>query len=479
MGFWKNGNGLRAWHLLRRYLHDKRGNIATMTVLLIVPLTAIMALGTESGGWYLIQRAEQNAADAAALAAATNGYGNPSGTTYIGEAKVVSSNLGFTDAANNTTVLVSNTDNSDAACASACYSVTISRKVPFYLGQITGYGGNTTVNGGAAVTVAAKSVVLPPGSATGYCMVGLGTSGNAITLSGGNGTDLTGCNMASNSGLKCNGINSDYGVQFGDAVTSSNCGTQPRTGVQYKPDLSTYNFTTNASLLGTGSYTNTCGTPGNPYHYLGDPNFSTFTNNNVTSDVNWASPSVHVVCGDLKITGNRTITTAVPDGTVLLIVNGQLNLPNTTDWLNATGLTIIFTGTAGDTHNKFPTGNGTLNYSAPTSGTWKGIALYQDPALVNNNPTKCNGSSDLNWCSAGNSPGIYITGLIYMPKAEIDITGSINHQQNGFACFSTIALTIVMSGTNDIFANPTGQCNRAGLSLPGVPGTQTRLALIR
>jgi len=478
MEFWKNGIGSGAWHLLRRYLHDKSGNIAFMTVLLIVPLAGVMALGTESGGWYLIQRAEQNAADSAALAAATNGYANPSGTTYVAEARAVTTSYGFTDASNDTTVAVSNTDNTDASCASACYSVTIQRKVPFSLGQLVGYRGDTTVNGGAAVTVSAKAVVLPPGQATGYCMVGLGNSGDSITLSGGNGTDLTGCNMYSNAGLKCNGINSDYGVVYGDAVGSSNCGTHPRSQ-QSAVNLTSYNFTTNASLLGTGAYTNNCGAASN-YHYVTQGNFGTFTNNNISGNVDWSGQPVVRICGDLKVTGNTTITTA-PGGTVLLIFNGQLNLQNTTDILNASNLTIVFSGTATDTNKQFPTGSGTLNYSAPTSGTWSGIALYQDPALPNSNLGQCNGAnaSDLDYCAAGSTPGIYITGLIYMPKAQITITGSIDHQQNGFACFSVIALKIVMAGTDSIFHNPTGQCNRAGLTLPGVPGTQTRLALIR
>lgn len=481
MVFGKRRGNSRAWHLLRRYIRDRRGNMAAMFALAIIPLTGVLGVATETSSWYLVQRAAQNAADSAAIAAATNANTALAGSlpSYQVEANNVATNFGFTNGVSNTTVTVTNTDNTvPASCANACYRVNITRDLPLYLTRIVGYNGTTTVNGARGIRVSAYAVVLPPGSATGYCMVGLGTSGDAITLSGGNGTDLTGCNMASNAGLKCNGTNADHGVVYGDAATSSNCGTTPRVGAQYKPDLTGYNFTTNASLLGSGAYANTCGAASN-YHYITQGNFGTQPNNNISGTVDWSGQSVHVVCGDLKVTGNTTITTASPDGTVLIIENGQLNLPNTTDKLNASNLTIIFSGTAGDTHNKFPTGSGVLNYSAPTTGTWKGIALYQDPALVNNNPSKCNGSSDLNWCSAGNSPGIYITGLLYMPNAEIDITGSIDHQVGGFACFSTIALTIVMSGTNDIFANPTGQCNRAGLSLPGVPGTQTRLALIQ
>jgi hypothetical protein len=240
-------------------------------------------------------------------------------------------------------------------------------------------------------------------------------------------------------------------------------------------DLTGYNYTTNASKLNSPPYKNTCGS----YNYLGQGNFSTKLANNLSGNVDWSSQSVHQVCGDLKITGSTTIKTAT-GGTVLVIENGQLNVPSGAT-LAASGLTIVFSGTTSDTHSKFPTGSGTLNFGAPETGDWKGIALYQDPALPNSNPGKCNGgnASDLDYCAAGSSPGLYITGLIYMPNAFVTVTGAINHQQNGYACFGIIAQQITISGTNSIFANPTEKCDRAGLSLPGVPGTQTRVSLVQ
>jgi len=459
---------------MRRFLRSRRGNIAALTALLIIPLAALMGMATESGSWFLIQRAAQNAADSAAVAAATNNNVANLGTDYS-EAYSVAGNYGFTNGTNNTTIIPQRGQPCPSPMAGTnCYKVTISRNVPIYLIRLVGYNGSVALNSGRGQTISAVSIASPPGPPIGYCMVGLGKSGNAITLSGGNGTDLTGCDMASNSGLKCNGINSDHGVQYGDAVGSSNCGTHPRSG-QPIVDLTGYNYTTNASKLNSPPYKNTCSS----YNYLGDNKFNTKTGNNLTGSVNWSSQSVVPVCGDLKITGSTTITTA-PGGTVLVIENGQLNVPSGAT-LAASGLTIVFSGTTSDTHAKFPTGSGTLNYSAPESGDWKGIALYQDPALPNSNLGQCNGgnASDLDYCSAGSSPSLYITGLIYMPNAQVTVTGAINHQQNGYACFGIIAQQIVISGTNSIFANPTQRCDRAGLSLPGVPGTQTRVSLVQ
>ena len=89
---------------VRRFLRSRRGNIAALTALLIVPLVALMGIATEGGSWFLVQRAAQNAADSAVLAAAINGTAKPSGTTYISEAKSIAKNYGFQDGADNATV---------------------------------------------------------------------------------------------------------------------------------------------------------------------------------------------------------------------------------------------------------------------------------------------------------------------------------------------------------------------------------------
>lgn len=489
----------RLFSALARFIGDRRGNVTPLMALMVIPIVGSFGVVMETSNWYLNQRALQNAADAAAVAASTSAGTTTSSScgstagTFDCEAKAalasygLVSGLGTVDTANRTTTSVSTswtTSNitvtatySTSGCpgtASTCYTVTVAKVVPLSLSAIVGFRGNTTLNGGPAQRIYASAVASGPGAMTGYCLVGLGTSGNSITLSGGNGTDLTGCNMLSAGNLKCNGTNSDYGVVYGDAVGTSNCGTHPRGG-QPAPDLSGYNYTTNASLLTASPYKNTC----SAYHYLTDANFSSQSANNLSGTVDWSSSSVVQICGDLKISGTPTITTAT-GGTVLIIEGGQLNVPSAAT-LAASNLTVVFMAPSGNTNSHFMTGSGTLNFGAPSSGTWKGIAIYQDPAMTNSNYGSCSGNnaSDLDMCAAGSSPSWYITGLVYAPNAAITVTGAINHQLNGYACFSMIAKSITISGTNSIFANPTGECNRAGLSLPGVPGTTSRLALVQ
>src|SRR5216683_7727031 len=126
---------------VRRLRADERGSVAIIMGVLIIPLVGCLALGFEVSNWYMTTRGMQNAADAAAVAAATNG-----GSNYDVEAKAVAARYGFVDGTNTVSVAVSNA----AACpggGNTCYSVTISGYVPLLLSQVVGFKGDATLNG--------------------------------------------------------------------------------------------------------------------------------------------------------------------------------------------------------------------------------------------------------------------------------------------------------------------------------------------
>ena len=78
---------------------DKGGVVAVIIGLVATLVVAIVGLGVDVIGWYRTDRAMQNAADSAAVAAATNGTG-----TYQNEAKAVASQYGYADGTNGVTV---------------------------------------------------------------------------------------------------------------------------------------------------------------------------------------------------------------------------------------------------------------------------------------------------------------------------------------------------------------------------------------
>src|SRR6185369_10782198 len=55
---------------MRSLLHSQRGSVAFATVVALVPLIGVVALGAEAGSWYVTKQHAQNAADSAAMSGA-------------------------------------------------------------------------------------------------------------------------------------------------------------------------------------------------------------------------------------------------------------------------------------------------------------------------------------------------------------------------------------------------------------------------
>jgi hypothetical protein len=170
-----------------------------------------------------------------------------------------------------------------------------------------------------------------------------------------------------------------------------------------------------------------------------------------------------IVCGDLQLLSDVTLTTASP-GSVLVIYNGGLDTNgHTLSTASGSALTIIFTGSdpAGKYQHTLYGNSGTLNFNAPTSGTWSGVAIYTDPSLTKN----------VDFYYAGNNPTWDITGLTYFPHANATFKGAVNKSSNGASCFVMVADNFLIDGTADILE--TGGCAAAGLAMPtdNVKGT--------
>ena len=443
--------------LLRR---DQRGTIAVMMALLFPALIAILGLGMEVTNWYMRTRAMQNAADAAVIAAATNGTAN-----YNTEAAAVTASYGLVNGANNVTV----TATDSAACPAdpdvtpPCYKVTITRLVTLALTSVIGYRGNVVVDGVqeqqlSSSATATKTVIQQP-----ICLLGLDTSGQAITSNGGPTTDFTGCTVMSNSAAVCNGsdIKATLGVAHG---TNSGCGIKKYSYAPIVADpyagLAT-NIPNNLATKCSNSY------PQESRHGGTWSGGTTWTGTkSLTGTADLAGNTL--ICGDLRLTGDVTIN--APDGAVLYIQNGQLDLQGHT-FRTASGseVAIVFTGDNGGGYTHFVTDNsggssGVLDIKAPVSGAWSGVALYQAPSLT----------TGVDFTYAGNSPTWDISGLVYTPNASVIISGAVNKSSDGAVCFVMVGKDVRINGTGSIYAqSPAGAgCKDAGLNMPlvQIPG---------
>jgi Flp pilus assembly protein TadG len=420
--------GLTASKRLGAFFDNEEGASLVIVGLMLPALVGGMGLATEVSYWQLHHRAMQNASDAAAIAAATNG------TSYYGSvAKGTAAQYGFTDGSKNITVTVSN-PNSAPGCTANCYVVTVTDKVPLFLSQVVGYIGSTTVNGQRVTTLSATSVATTQKSYS-YCILALASSGaQGITANGVPFANLNSCNVMSNTSADCNGHN--LNANQGDAhTTDKSCGITKNSNVPVASDP----YTNLASNIPPDPCGNTY--PQEPAKKKDPalPSSNLWSGNQMTS-------GVKVVCGDLQLTGDTDLS-----NTTLVIENGQLDTNGFT--LKGTNTTVIFSGTNDSSYQHVPTGGGTLDITAPTSGNWSGVAMYQNPNLTTN----------VDISAAGNSPTWNISGLVYLPHSSVTLSGAVNKSSQGATCFELVIDNILINGTGGIFGND-NQCASAGLT---------------
>jgi hypothetical protein len=417
---------------------DERGVVAVIVGLVATLLIALVGLGIDAIDWYRTDRAMQNAADSAAIAAAANRT-----ATYQDEARAVAAQYGFVDGINGVTVTALNNQTCPDATTN-CVAVSVAMAAaPQFFSQVVGFP-----------APALSSAAMAGGGQTHYyCLLALAGSGTdpAITTNGAPKADLAGCSIMSNTSAECNGhsLNADNGDAH---KTDDGCGIIENSNVAVVADP--YKYLAND----IPAWTCPSGYPQEPSKKKDPPLPASNQWPNATTA--GTLPATVIICGDLQLTADvKNLATASP-GSLLVIVNGQFDTGSYTIQTAAgSALTIIFTGTAGG-YTHAPTGGGTLNFNAPTSGTWSGVAIYQDPALT----------TGVDVSAAGNSPTWDITGLVYLPHANVTFSGAVNKSSNGKSCFALVVDNITINGTADIL--PKGECVAAGLNLPrGTVGT--------
>jgi Flp pilus assembly protein TadG len=507
-----------AW---RRFRKDRRANVAVIFALALVPTLGVFGLGSEGSYWLLTQRAEQNAADAAVMAAAQAGQadvnysraqGSPSNpNSYVNEGLGVASNYGFTSAGASTGLTYVNVAVSNSAACPAnsklvnlnpngsatCYEVTVTKNVPLYFTPLVGFHGSGTASGGIHYqTISATAYAGPVSAPASVCLLtaaegGLGQGNGAKASEGGifngNGnTNLVGCNVGSLTNLSCQGhnLNAPEGIANDTNGGSAGCGNDQ---------------ISDASPPLTNPYAgNTPAVPADPcggnYVQESSSSVKTLTGSFTSSTLVSAGGLISVTgggaaCGDLKLTGNVTLTSG---NAILLIENGTLDLNGfsiTTS--GSAGLTVVFAGSG--------TGNGisstpqqyvsvtngsasTINIAAPTSGTWQGYSIFQDPSTINASnawvKSETNGNKQNYITYNGTSPSWDLTGIVYMPYADFTLNGAIGKSSSGYECFVMVVNYITDNGGGgaNIFdpnlSNPTSQCGLAGVTPPQASGAR-------
>jgi hypothetical protein len=422
------------------WLKGDRGNVTPIMALMMVPIVGAVGLALETSNWFNTHRSMQHAADSAALAAAISHVATADAD--FNEAKAVAGNFGYVDGSGNVTVGVERNITCPApnAAFTDCYRVTIAKTLAISLTRMVGYNGDVAMGSGRGKVISSVAIARPRGSVDDLCFIGLSTTGDSLRINGGPKMDWGGCSVYGNSDLTCNGTNADFGMLSGVAAGSSGCG---HPAVSHGPVLAD-------PYLWVDGYIppNTC-----PSYPPADITTSSISATDLTK------------CGTQTLQTDVTFTSP---NTVLKIYGGNLNLNgHTLSTGPGASLTIIFSGPNTSTGSTI-TGSGSVNYAAPDTGPLHGLAWIQDKDSVSNSMT-----------FTGNNPNFFITGLVYMPKTDVTISGTIHFQVGGNHCFGMVANSFRVNGAEKITDGANTQCAEAGVGLPTVPGTNSRAALLQ
>ena len=410
--------------LLARFFQDRRGGVAPLLALTMVPIVGIVGAGVDYSRASAARVGLQAALDSALLYAAKE-----DSTTWQQTA---------TNAFKAMVAL------KDATVASPEFSTDANGN---YVGEV-GADVPTKISGilgKTSIEISAKSAVKPGGDSDNSCLLtldkGAPLSHVGMLFGGAPNIQLKGCSTRSNTSLNCNGHGSGaaYSIAAGAASGCSNT----RSYARVLPDIYEHLATKITKECGGSNSGVSWTLPGNVPPAV--------------QIVQKTSHTEYHVCGNLTVSGTGFLTENSPSTDYLIIIeNGSLKFsPGAT--ISAARTAIILTGNNTQASAiDFPNGNGqsaTLALSPPTNADnpWKGIAIYQDPALTYRVAN--------NW---GPGATLNVDGVVYLPNSDLElqgVAGSNNHQ-----CSKIVSKTFTTKGSVSLdFSQVTAGCKAIGM----------------
>lgn len=457
---------------------NQAGQALAFTALAMVALLGFVGLGIDMGMMRYQKRLQQTAADAAAIAGATD-LCPSSGCTNFGGVQTASQSAsgtnGFTDntgggacttpptnlAVGSVTVTICNPPSTGPHTGNSNYvEAFVSAGQPTYFMQVFGVTGETITARAVATNFSGATL----GSTATGCVYTLGPPNAAIegvNINGSAVLNATSCGILDNGNFNTKGskliVNAgSFGVSgdpnqtgSGGTVTCSSGQTScPTYGVpattdplaSLAPPCSPCSAGTYISIDGNGNFSGS-GASNVSYNsaaqtYTIQP--GTYSGINISgtgggNKVNFA-PGTYIIDGTtgcnascVSIPGNATIT--------------------------GTDVFFYFTNTATWQTNGTPQ----INLTAPSSGTYQGILMFQDPNDTNIGPNP-NGPT-----LGGNNTSTY-SGILYFPNDQVTFYGNNTTSGSGLGVGVVIAYSISLSGNPTV--NLLGASSLPGGSLP-------------
>jgi Flp pilus assembly protein TadG len=449
------GKGLvRAMRLrekLAAFRRSEGGNILMTFALSITVLAGAAGLGTEVASWYSTRRTMQNAADLGAAGGALflKTYFANASSTYDGyaknEAKSATAYHGFVSGTNGTTVTVNippvSGSYTGAAYDHIAVEVVVSQPAPLaFAGLFLPQGPTISARAVGLVNVPNGDCLyaLNPTAAQAFSLSGTGTVNIDCGIAVDSNATANNCNNANNAKNASTYINGNATVtatslttRGNDCVSGSGSFSSPDTQTGTNPPANPYstNWGTSASAL----------TPP-----TGTPNQGGFSDS--PSSTNTLQPGIY---SSISITGTATLTAGT-----YFVEGGNVSLTGT---VTGTGVTIVLTGTSPGSSSvgtmTLGASNASISLTAPTSGTYAGMAIVQDPNAAQdtfNGGGNC--QTNCNFMQGG--PNTNITGVVYFPQGNLSFSGTPNLASSG--CLQLLADTLAWAGTPSLLVNGCG-----------------------
>ncbi len=408
---------------LDRFIKDRAGSVL-LTFSMAAPFAiALVGFGVEAGLLYRIKRAEQTAADAAALAGAIERGKGETGAIVTNAALNVATANGFSNGGSTTVTVNSPPTSGLYAGNNAAVEVIITTTQPKIIPM-------SLIDGGAGdgtTTITSSSVALAEMTGD-ACVLALDASASSAVKNSGNATiGMEGCVVAANS-------------TDASAITIGGSST-----------LTAHSLWTAGNYTQGGSSTLNLASPpmtemwslSDPYANLTvtPPSSCTYTSKKINSGAATLSPGTY--CKGLDI-GAQAVVTLTPgtyyiDGDDLKI-NGQASVkcPGCT---GTNGVTFVFTssGSADDIGIADINAGADVKLQAPsdTGNPFAGLLIVQDRKAGTSGVMKLNGGSTQ-----------VLNGAIYTPKSEVQWSGTTDTTTN--ACIEIVARLITFIGNSTI-----------------------------
>lgn len=414
------------------FLSEDRA-VASVLFIVSLPMFLVLAgLGIDIGAAYSNQIVLQNAADAAALAAALDLRSNTSsacsqGQNYASTNLPSAANGTVLQAADCTTGYWSFSNNTYESCGAStvtCVDSNPVNAVRVLLRREKSNGNQLPISFMALMgwdhwNLSAVAIAAIPGNG-GVCFFANG--------------DVS---MGNNGSISLNGCNAQFD---GNLIDSGNGKGQSVPSVTTSPGVIEFNSSETSQNQGvslTGTVVNGAPTPNNPYANTPAPSTSSCVSGTVNID------STHLPAANSCFSGTVNFNSSVTLAAGYYVFNGAtVSVPGNNITISGSGVTLITEGNVSlDSKNDL-----TLSLTAPTSGTYQGLAIFGV------------GSSDLT-ITGKNSLTMNIVGAIYFPSGTLDLKNNGTTVSGSCLQFDVNTLSV----DNNLNVSTTDNCSSAGV----------------